>query len=407
MIQIAKHRFRLCMSCLLLSLLLSLSVYTVFADASFGYSFQFADHFTVMVDGEIVDIRPILVQERTLLPVRSMAELIGCRVDWLEEQQMVVVYAPSVGEPLLEMELFNQEVVVHMYNGDSGETETTTQTIDVPPVLAESRTYVPLRFIAETLGYEVEFADSVVHLISVLYDGPRPSLEETDGPPPRPGFIDAGAYVNMMLQEYEGKNIAEIPMISYDGAALAETGFKNPEIEMINLTIKSGILQEYYEFMDLDADMEWIEIKTYPFSTETGIDIVMSKAIYPSYADPGEIWSYNYDKEKDIFVTLDDQLAERGLNAEDLMSYIADQFPLSRDGGAIDRIELTGYCHLNGEMVVLVQVYEAGSDDDILHKQLLTYNVDSGSLNEMYDGSRCLFDPAALDVMDPPLSYAR
>ncbi len=96
----------------------------------------------------ITDQPAVIVDNRTMVPVRVIAESIGCQVDWDEAAKTVtftqngVVAAMVVGE-----------TSASITEGDAvREVE-----IDSPAVIINSRTMVPVRFISELFGCEVDW----------------------------------------------------------------------------------------------------------------------------------------------------------------------------------------------------------------------------------------------------------
>lgn len=81
---------------------------------------------------------------RTLIPYRAFLETLGYKVTW--DLHKSSIKAEKVGSTL-QMQLNNNVI---SFNGVKKET-------DVPPVLLSGRQYVPIRFIAEELGYEVKW----------------------------------------------------------------------------------------------------------------------------------------------------------------------------------------------------------------------------------------------------------
>ncbi|MEW6698136.1 MAG: M6 family metalloprotease domain-containing protein [Bacillota bacterium] len=94
-----------------------------------------------------LDARPYLdhTTARTMVPVRFISEALGCKVDWDEAGKRVEI---SKGNNLLVLTLGSKEVLV---NGKR-------LVMDCAPVtLPPGRTFVPLRFISETLGASVDY----------------------------------------------------------------------------------------------------------------------------------------------------------------------------------------------------------------------------------------------------------
>jgi hypothetical protein len=135
-----------------------------------------ADDISIFVDGSelYTDVPPSIINDRTMVPVRAVAEAVGCKVDWFGEDQRVVVYTPAGGDPLIVMHVDEPIATVNSINGNTGEIGGRRVTLDSPPVIINSRTLVPLRFIAETIGFEVKWDGNTqtVYLYSVLYEDP-------------------------------------------------------------------------------------------------------------------------------------------------------------------------------------------------------------------------------------------
>ena len=79
---------------------------------------------------------------RTMVPFRVLGETFGATVDWDQENQTVTY---TYGDTTLTMTIGSTTYTV---NGED-------KTMDTAPVLNGDRTYVPVRFVAEALGYEV------------------------------------------------------------------------------------------------------------------------------------------------------------------------------------------------------------------------------------------------------------
>ncbi len=105
----------------------------------------------IMVNGRvmILDVAPFIVPEtgRTLVPVRFVSEALGADVDWQPEAQQVVI---RDGDTEIVLTIGSTEVLV---DGNS-------RILDCAPVIANNRTFVPLRFVSETLGADVDYNDA-------------------------------------------------------------------------------------------------------------------------------------------------------------------------------------------------------------------------------------------------------
>ena len=122
----------------------------------------YADDYTqvnLLVEGQAVetDQPAVIVDSRTMVPVRVIAETLGCEVDWDVETKTVtftqgsIVATMVVGEKALNV----------TNNG-----VTTAMEIDTPAVIINSRTMVPVRFLTELFGFNVDW-DAVTKTVNV------------------------------------------------------------------------------------------------------------------------------------------------------------------------------------------------------------------------------------------------
>ena len=90
------------------------------------------------------DAVPVIKSGRTLIPVRAVTETLGASVEWDQEANAVTIIK---GETTLVIMLGTYEYTV---NGEA-------KAFDVPAQLISNRTFVPLRYIAEELGMDVNY----------------------------------------------------------------------------------------------------------------------------------------------------------------------------------------------------------------------------------------------------------
>lgn len=104
------------------------------------------DSKTVLVNNEMdtLDVAPYIKDSRTYVPLRALAQSFGADVNWDEETGEITVEANGTNVVL--------EVGKTTYTVNGNE-----KTMDVAPELdsAAGRTLVPVRFVAEALGYTV------------------------------------------------------------------------------------------------------------------------------------------------------------------------------------------------------------------------------------------------------------
>lgn len=85
---------------------------------------------------------PVIMNDRTLLPVRAIVEELGGRVEWDAETSEVTL---SYGDSVISLTIESTNAYL---NG-------TLQTLDTAPVIINERTMLPIRFIAEGFDFDV------------------------------------------------------------------------------------------------------------------------------------------------------------------------------------------------------------------------------------------------------------
>ena len=90
------------------------------------------------------DVAPVIVNSRTMLPARFVAENLGAEVLWNDAEQKVTIKSDAV----------KIEIVI---GSDTAYVNGKAKTLDSPAFISNSRTYVPVRFICESLGADVKW----------------------------------------------------------------------------------------------------------------------------------------------------------------------------------------------------------------------------------------------------------
>ncbi|BAL80491.1 stalk domain-containing protein [Caldisericum exile] len=87
-----------------------------------------------------MDVAPIIKDSRTFVPIRFLAEALGFKVSYISKTRSVVIE-----DNCIVLKIGSKDYTV------SGN----TFSMDVAPFIENSRTYVPLRFVMEALGFKV------------------------------------------------------------------------------------------------------------------------------------------------------------------------------------------------------------------------------------------------------------
>lgn len=103
------------------------------------------------------DSVPIIVEDRTLVPIRAIAEEMGYNVGWNGDEMLVTLEAQG-GYPVLHYNIFSYTA---MKNYEKFE-------LDVPPIIYRDRTYMPLRSATEAMGADVKW-DGTLKRIDITY----------------------------------------------------------------------------------------------------------------------------------------------------------------------------------------------------------------------------------------------
>ena len=113
---------------------------------------------TVKYNGEAVefpDAQPLVDKnDRTLIPVRFVAETMGADVSWNQEAQTAIITQNGI---IITVPIGSDTITVTQAGS------TNTVKMDTAAIISEERTYVPIRFVAEALGAWVGYSDLVYH----------------------------------------------------------------------------------------------------------------------------------------------------------------------------------------------------------------------------------------------------
>ena len=93
----------------------------------------------------ILDAPPQIVSGRTLVPLRFIAEAMGSKVEWIASSKEIIL---RLGDKTIKLQVGLKEALIN--NQDK-------VILDVPPMIMEGRTMVPLRFVAEVLNSKVDW----------------------------------------------------------------------------------------------------------------------------------------------------------------------------------------------------------------------------------------------------------
>ena len=109
----------------------------------------------IVIDGARIypDSDPIIIDGRTLVPIRAVAEKMGYSVGWDAENQIVSLVNPD------NMLHFQIDTNVALRNIE------TEIPLDVAPMIINNRTYLPLRAVTEAMDASVNWESNTKTVI--------------------------------------------------------------------------------------------------------------------------------------------------------------------------------------------------------------------------------------------------
>lgn len=90
---------------------------------------------------------PVVINDRTLLPVRTLIEAAGGMVAWDSQLQQVTI-------------TLHGDTIVLIIGSNTAYWNNVPRTLDTAPTIMNGRTMLPIRFIAESFGFYVDWDDS-------------------------------------------------------------------------------------------------------------------------------------------------------------------------------------------------------------------------------------------------------
>lgn len=112
-----------------------------------------------MVNDKIVtlDVPPFIDAKtnRTLVPIRFISEAFGADVQWDDFSKTVTV---TINDKIVKLQVGNNQATV----------DGNTVSLDQSPVIIDARTFVPIRFISEAFGAEVNW-DGTTKTVTITY----------------------------------------------------------------------------------------------------------------------------------------------------------------------------------------------------------------------------------------------
>ncbi|MCX5973545.1 MAG: copper amine oxidase N-terminal domain-containing protein [Coprothermobacterota bacterium] len=124
----------------------------------------------ISVNGQTqsMDVAPFIQNGRTLVPVRFVSEALGAKVDWIDANQEIVI-------------VLDAKVIGLWVGKDTATVNGVESKLEAPPIIQDSRTFVPVRFVSEGLGAQVDWL-AEDNQVTIAYSAPQlilPTITDT------------------------------------------------------------------------------------------------------------------------------------------------------------------------------------------------------------------------------------
>jgi len=136
-----------------------LAVTFMLISSSLSFAAESLTDIEVRINGETIELEdPLIIKDgRILVPARFMFDQLGVDMEWDAENKMA---SAIIGNLTIDIPLESREVIVY------GETET----LDIPAQVFHGKTYLPMRFIGESLGTHVYWSEQLRTIDIVTYE---------------------------------------------------------------------------------------------------------------------------------------------------------------------------------------------------------------------------------------------
>lgn len=229
---------------------------------------------SVVLNGEKLefDVPPMLIQDRTMVPLRAIFEAFGAKVDYDDTTKKITA---TLGKTVVTLRVNTPAMYV---NGSE-------HMLDVAATVIDGRTLVPVRAISEAFNCEVNWDDKTntvkITYESSIFDFPAPVIDFAKG-----DTLKSRLHYETRLPFAQ----KVLPSMLFDNAAT----FK--EIVLNNPSAINGVINDDMWMLCMDS-----AVATYLMETKPGFDKLGNKeaiAEIDAVADQYELWpaqNYNID----------------------------------------------------------------------------------------------------------------
>lgn len=164
----------------------------------------------VFLNGERLefDVNPYIKNSRTLVPFRKIFEAFGLDVQWNPTNKTVL----ATGKTEISLKINDSIAYV---NGAKKQ-------LDAPPEITSSRTFVPLRFIGESIGAVVDW-DGKTKTVTITYDDKIKDIGESVT------LGDLSVSIDKVDIDYKAKTYLVTGKVNTDSRDLYAYLYENPD----------------------------------------------------------------------------------------------------------------------------------------------------------------------------------
>ena len=118
----------------------------------------------VFVNGDEAEFKneTLIMNDRTVIPMREMFEILGAEVEWLDSERVIIATKNNI---IVVMKIGNYRLI----RTDAETGENIVSILDIAPQLVNDITYIPLRAVAESFDARVEW-DDINKAVNVFLD---------------------------------------------------------------------------------------------------------------------------------------------------------------------------------------------------------------------------------------------
>lgn len=231
---------------------------------------------TVMVDGRTLMFRedqpPIILNDRTYVPVRRVLENMDAKVQWDADTKTVRVDSYDNIKRLI-LTIDSPEITVYTFTSVLHADEEKI-TSDVAPVIVGDRTMLPIRVIAEAMGATVEWDD--VKRVTTITTQQAKRYAKAAG-------IDASGE-NFVLADAYSEQVPQLSL-AYDGGSVKKDDIVTIKLKLANLEADSAESKLSSITVGIMYNQDNFEYDSFRCVSDSGeIEPVMS-ANNPKFAD--------------------------------------------------------------------------------------------------------------------------